>query len=97
MKRKSIITSVASYSLTKEEESLLSNKKPWGIILFKRNIKNMSQLKELTSRIRFLMKDPCYPIMVDQEGGRVSVSYLKKISYWESIHIMNIYTLLARF
>tara|TARA_B100001123_G_C15127899_1_gene954069 strand:- start:9 stop:956 length:948 start_codon:yes stop_codon:yes gene_type:complete len=72
MKRKSIITSVASYSLTKEEESLLSNKKPWGIILFKRNIKNMSQLKELTSRIRFLMKDPCYPIMVDQEGGRVS-------------------------
>ncbi len=72
MKRKSIITSVASYILTKEEKSLISNKKPWGIILFKRNIKNMKQLKELTSQIRFLTKDPHYPIMIDQEGGRVS-------------------------
>ena len=72
MKRKSIITSIASYKLSKEEESLISEKKPWGIILFKRNIQNINQLKNLTSRIRFLMKDPYYPIMVDQEGGRVS-------------------------
>jgi len=71
MKRKSIIISIASFRLTKEEESLIQNKKPWGIILFKRNIKNIEQLKELTSHIRFIMKDSCYPIMVDQEGGRV--------------------------
>jgi len=72
MKRKPIIISVASYRLTKEEQTLISSKKPWGIILFKRNIKSMKQLKELTSHIRLLMKDPFYPIMVDQEGGRVS-------------------------
>ena len=72
MKRKSIITSINSYRLTKDEESLIKNKKPWGIILFKRNIKNINQLKDLTSRIRFLMKDSCYPIIVDEEGGRVS-------------------------
>ena len=72
MKRKSIIISISSYRLTKKEEELISSQKPWGIILFKRNVKNMDQLKELTSRIRFLMKDPYYPIMIDEEGGRVS-------------------------
>ena len=72
MKRKSIITSINSYRLTKDEESLIKNKKPWGIILFKRNIKNIEQVKELTSHIRLVMKDSCYPIMVDQEGGRVA-------------------------
>ncbi len=72
MKRKSIIISISSYRLTKKEEELIINQKPWGIILFKRNVKNMDQLKELTSRIRFLMRDPCYPIMIDEEGGRVS-------------------------
>ena len=72
MKRKSIIISIASFKLTKEEENLIKNKKPWGIILFKRNIKNIEQVKELTSHIRLVMKDSCYPIMVDQEGGRVA-------------------------
>ena len=72
MKRKSIIISIASYKLTKEEERLIADKKPWGVILFTRNIKNLNQLKELTSHIRFLMKDPYYPIMIDQEGGKVS-------------------------
>ena len=72
MKRKSIIISIASYKLTKEEQRLIADKKPWGVILFTRNIKNLNQLKELTSHIRFLMKDPYYPIMIDQEGGKVS-------------------------
>ncbi len=72
MNRKSIITSIKSFKLNKDEESLIINQKPWGIILFKRNIKNIKQLKELTSRIRFIMKDPYYPILIDEEGGRVS-------------------------
>ena len=70
--RKSIITSISSYELTNDEKSLIFNKKPWGIILFKRNIKDFSQLKNLTKSIRNLMNDPYYPIMIDEEGGRVS-------------------------
>jgi len=72
LNRKSIIISIGSYKLTHDEESLIKNKKPWGLILFKRNIKNFSQLKELTSRIRFIMNDKYYPIMIDEEGGRVN-------------------------
>ena len=41
-------------------------------MLFKRNIKNIRQLKELTSEIKKLMKDPFYPILIDEEGGKVS-------------------------
>tara|TARA_A100001011_G_scaffold400776_1_gene518627 strand:+ start:4334 stop:5281 length:948 start_codon:yes stop_codon:yes gene_type:complete len=72
MFRKSIITSISSFKLSKNEESLIRDNKPWGIILFKRNIKDLKQLNELTSHIRRLMKDPLYPIMIDEEGGRVS-------------------------
>jgi len=72
MNRKRIIISIASYNLKRDEESLIRSQKPWGIILFKRNIKNIKQLKELTSRIRIVMKDPLYPILIDEEGGRVS-------------------------
>ena len=72
MKRKPIIISISSYKLTNNEKSLISTEKPWGIILFKRNIKNLSQLKYLTFNIRKLMRDPYYPIIVDEEGGNVS-------------------------
>ena len=72
MNRKSIIISIGSYKLTHDEESLIKNNTPWGLILFNRNIKNFSQLKELTSRIRLIMNDKYYPIMIDEEGGRVN-------------------------
>ena len=72
MVRKAIIISLSSYKLSLEEKRLLKNYKPWGIILFKRNIKSLNQLRELTSNIRNIMKDKDYPIMVDEEGGRVS-------------------------
>ena len=42
--RKSIITSISSYELTNDEKFNFQQK-PWGIILFKRNIKDFSQLK----------------------------------------------------
>ena len=60
IKRKSIIISLESYKLKKSEAELIVTKKPWGVILFKRNILNISQLKELTSQIKFLMRDPDY-------------------------------------
>ena len=31
--------------LTNKEKLLLSNENPWGLILFKRNIKSLSQIK----------------------------------------------------
>ena len=72
MKRKAAIISLASTILKKEEIVLLKKEKPWGIILFKRNINSESQLNTLIKRIRLTMKDKYYPILIDEEGGKVS-------------------------
>ena len=39
MRKKAIIISIRGTTLTKKEKLLLSEEKPWGLILFKRNIK----------------------------------------------------------
>ena len=33
--------------LSEKEKQLLANEKPWGLILFKRNIKSLKQIKKL--------------------------------------------------
>ena len=71
-KRKAFITGIKSQKLTTSEVKFLKKQKPWGIILFSRNIKSINQTKLLTNSIRKLFKDPHYPILIDQEGGRVN-------------------------
>ena len=71
-KRKAFITGIKSLKLTTSEVKFLKKQKPWGIILFSRNIKSINQAKLLTHSIRKLFKDPHYPILIDQEGGRVN-------------------------
>ena len=70
--RKAFITGIKSLKLTSSEVKFLKKQKPWGIILFTRNIKSINQAKLLTDSIRKLFKDPHYPILIDQEGGRVN-------------------------
>ena len=72
IKRKAFITGIKSLKLTSSEVKFLKKQKPWGIILFSRNIKSINQTKLLTNSIRKLFKDPNYPILIDQEGGRVN-------------------------
>ena len=72
MNKKAIIISIKGFHLSKNEKSLLSNEKPWGLILFKRNIKSLKQLEKLISDIRKNVKDKYFPIMIDEEGGTVT-------------------------
>ncbi|MFL2852294.1 MAG: glycoside hydrolase family 3 N-terminal domain-containing protein [Candidatus Pelagibacter sp.] len=72
MKKKAIIISIKSYKLSYKEKLLLSKEHPWGIILFKRNIKSISQIIKLTKSIRKTTKDKKFPIMIDEEGSSVS-------------------------
>ena len=72
MKRKAIIFGIKNTRLTSDEINFFKKNKPWGIILFSRNIKNIEQLKKLTQKIRNILKDKNYPIMIDQEGGSVN-------------------------
>ena len=71
MKRKAAIISLASTILKKEEIVLLKKEKPWGIILFKRNINSESQLNTLIKRIRLTMKDKYYPILIEDRKSVV--------------------------
>ena len=70
--RRSFIIGVKSITLSSKEKSFLKKFRPWGIILFSRNIKSLKQTKKLTEQIKKIFKDKNYPILIDQEGGRVN-------------------------
>jgi len=72
MKLKALIISIKGTKLSKSEKIILSKKKPWGIILFKRNLKSNNQIKKLTSEIKRLTKNNKFPIIIDEEGKNVS-------------------------
>ena len=72
MNRKAVIFGIKGTILSDKEKIFLKKHKPWGVILFSRNIENIFQLKYLISNIRNCLKDDKYPILIDQEGGQVS-------------------------
>ncbi|MDC0150769.1 glycoside hydrolase family 3 protein [Candidatus Pelagibacter sp.] len=70
--RRSFIIGIKSTKLSGKEIIFLKKYKPWGVILFARNIKSIEQSQKLTFSIRKIFKDKKYPILIDQEGGRVN-------------------------
>ena len=75
--RRAFITGLKSTSLNTKEKKFLKKYKPWGVIIFSRNIKSLDQLKKLTNHIKKIFNDNNYPILIDEEGGRIN--RLKKI------------------
>ena len=71
-KRRSFIVGIKDIKLSSKEIIFLKKYKPWGIILFSRNIKSLNQIKNLTNSIKKIFNDKNYPILIDQEGGKVS-------------------------
>jgi beta-N-acetylhexosaminidase len=72
LKTHAIIFGIDSFKLNLNEINFFKKYKPWGIILFSRNIKNLEQVKNLTTSIKDLFKDKNFPILIDQEGGMVN-------------------------
>ncbi len=72
MKLKALIVSIKGIKLTKREKILLREERPWGIILFKRNLKSFTQIKKLTNEIKIVTKNKNFPIIIDEEGENVS-------------------------
>lgn len=68
---KPAIIGIAGTTLSREEVALLRDKRPLGVILFRRNIEAPAQLRALTAAIREVL-GAATPILVDQEGGRVA-------------------------
>jgi len=70
------VTSAAIYGcsghrLTEEERAFFAEARPWGFILFRRNIDTPEQVRALTDELRAAIGDADAPILIDQEGGRV--------------------------
>lgn len=81
--RRAFIVGLKSLILTKQEKSFLKKYRPWGIILFSRNIQTIKQTRKLTDLIKKIFKDKNYPILIDQEGGRVN--RLKNIILFDNL------------
>ncbi len=69
---KSFVCGLKGKYLSKDEKKFLIKHKPWGVILFSRNIKTIKQTKILTNSIKRIFKNENYPILIDEEGGRVT-------------------------
>lgn len=69
---KPVIFAVSGPALTPDERAFFRDADPLGYILFKRNCVTRDQMKALTESLRELSGRADVPILVDQEGGRVS-------------------------
>ncbi len=94
MIRKAVIISISGIILTQQEKFFFKNDKPWGVILFRRNIVSEKQVIKLTSSIRKIMKDRKYPILIDEEGGTVTrLSNIFNNSNYNQKYFGNIYSI----
>src|ERR1700759_2649885 len=71
MTTRAFITGVSGLVLTAEERAFLQDTRPWGFILFKRNVDHPPQVAELVKQLRACVEDADAPVLLNQEGGRV--------------------------
>ncbi|MCD0421578.1 beta-N-acetylhexosaminidase [Rubrivivax sp. JA1024] len=71
MPPRAFISGLAGLSLSDDERGFFRDSRPWGFILFKRNIDNPTQVKALVEELRESVGSPDAPVLIDQEGGRV--------------------------
>ena len=68
---RAFIAGCSGLELTPNEAAFFAASRPWGFILFKRNIETPAQVRALTGRLREITGWENTPILIDQEGGRV--------------------------
>jgi beta-N-acetylhexosaminidase len=71
MATRAFIAGVSGLMLTAEERDFMRAERPWGFIIFKRNIDSHSQVVALLKELRKSIDDLDAPVLIDQEGGRV--------------------------
>jgi beta-N-acetylhexosaminidase len=71
MNPRAFITSVSGPELNRAEREFIRSQRPWGFILFKRNIEAPKQVIQLVNELRNELAQPDAPVLIDQEGGRV--------------------------
>jgi beta-N-acetylhexosaminidase len=71
MTARAFITGVSGFTLTADERDFMRAERPWGLILFKRNVETPEQVTALIKELREVLQEPDAPVLIDQEGGRV--------------------------
>ncbi|CAN7245145.1 beta-N-acetylhexosaminidase [Brevundimonas sp. LjRoot202] len=71
MTRSAAIYGCSGHRLTAAEKAFFAEVRPWGFILFRRNVDSPDQLRALTDEMRDCLGDAAAPVLIDQEGGRV--------------------------
>src|ERR1700759_5130491 len=71
MAHRAFISGTSGTTLPAAERAFIAAERPWGFILFRRNIDNPAQVKALVDEMRNAAGAPDAPVLVDQEGGQV--------------------------
>ena len=72
MSTRAFITGVSGTVLTAAEREFIRGMRPWGFILFKRNVEAPDQVSALVDELRNCLGEADAPVLIDQEGGRVA-------------------------
>lgn len=83
-----VVFGCSGLALTDEEKEFFERVNPLGFILFSRNIATPEQLKTLVQSLRETVGRDDAPVLIDQEGGRVS---RLKSSYWQKYPPVQMY------
>ena len=68
---KAFVCGCAGTALSADERAFMAETRPWGLILFRRNVEAPDQLRALAAAFRETVGRADAPVLVDQEGGRV--------------------------
>src|SRR4051794_4771004 len=71
MQARAFITGIGGLALSSDEREFIRIQRPWGLILFKRNIETPAQVASVVRDFRYTLNEPDAPVLIDQEGGRV--------------------------
>lgn len=71
MSIRACILGCAGTTLSREEVAFFRDVKPWGFILFARNVETPDQVRALVNALRETVGRDDAPVLIDQEGGRV--------------------------
>src|SRR6476620_4111121 len=72
MSSRAFITGISGLELSATEREFIRGTRPWGFILFKRNIEAPDQVSARVGELRRCLGDADAPVLIDQEGGRVA-------------------------
>jgi len=71
MRARAFITGISGPELSAAEGDFIRRERPWGFILFKRNVETPTQVARLVRQVREAAGASDAPVLIDQEGGRV--------------------------